>query len=93
MDGYHAPDVQAYTKWEVHKDHEDGHLELVDEDSNQASLEDVSVEEEEEDDDDCKQDTHILDPVWKQKHTHQLLSTKVIITKCNYIYRSNLEVI
>lgn len=54
--------MESHWQDKVEECHRNGYLELVDQNVDQASLEDVGVEEEQEDDDDWKHDAHVLDP-------------------------------
>ena len=58
---YHDPDVQGDAEGEVHSCQDDGPFELMEQEVDQASLEDEGVEEHEENDDDVEEDRNILD--------------------------------
>lgn len=58
---YHDPDVQGDAEGEVHRGQHDGAFELVEQEADQAGLEDERVEEQEEDDDDVEEDRDVLD--------------------------------
>ena len=73
VDAYHAPDVQRDTQCEVGEGEEYRHLELVNENGHEPSLEYVSVEEEQEDDDGREEDAHILQAATNNRHVNVTL--------------------
>lgn len=64
---YHDPDVEGDAQSQVHCRQDDGPFELMEQQVDQAGLEDESVEEHEEDDDDVEEDGNILDAVGERE--------------------------
>lgn len=60
---YHDPHMQGDAEGEVHRRQNDGPFELMEQEVDQASLEDEGVEEHEENYDDVEEDCNILDAV------------------------------
>lgn len=58
---YHDPDVKGDAEGEVHGCQDDGPFELMEQEVDQAGLEDEGVEEHEENDDDVEEDRDVLD--------------------------------
>lgn len=63
LNTYHVPYMKSYTQCKIHKNYGDWHLEFVNQNVYETSLEYICVEKQQEDNDGCKQYTHVLDAV------------------------------